>query len=83
MDYVKLDRTGLEVSRICLGCMSYGSADSGNHTWSLGEEEARPFIKRALEAASISSTPRTVIRSAAATRSLAGRSATSRTATRS
>jgi aryl-alcohol dehydrogenase-like predicted oxidoreductase len=49
MEYVKLGRTGLDVSRICLGCMSYGAAGSGNHAWSLGEEEARPFIKRALE----------------------------------
>jgi len=49
MEYVKLGRTGLDVSRICLGCMSYGAADSGNHAWSLAEEEARPFIKRALE----------------------------------
>jgi len=50
MEYVKLGRTGLEVSRICLGCMSYGVPDQGNHAWSLGEEESRPFIKRALEA---------------------------------
>ena len=49
MEYVKLGRTGLEVSRICLGCMSYGAPDSGNHAWSIGEEESRPFIKRALE----------------------------------
>src|SRR5947209_15615428 len=49
MEYVKLGRTGLDVSRICLVCMSYGAADSGNHAWSLGEEEARPFIKGALE----------------------------------
>src|SRR6267143_446850 len=49
MEYVKLGRTGLDVSRICLGCMSYGAADSGNHAWSLAEEDARPFIKRALE----------------------------------
>src|SRR5436190_1586255 len=49
MEYVKLGRTGLDVSRICLGCMSYGAADSGNHAWSLAEEEARPFIKGALE----------------------------------
>jgi aryl-alcohol dehydrogenase-like predicted oxidoreductase len=49
MEYVKLGRTGLEVSRICLGCMSYGAADQGNHAWSLGEEESRPFIRRALE----------------------------------
>jgi aryl-alcohol dehydrogenase-like predicted oxidoreductase len=49
MDYVKLGRTGLEVSRICLGCMSYGVSDRGNHPWSLDEERSRPFIKRALE----------------------------------
>jgi aryl-alcohol dehydrogenase-like predicted oxidoreductase len=49
MDYVKLGRTGLEVSRICLGCMSYGVPDRGNHPWSLDEEQSRPFIKRALE----------------------------------
>jgi hypothetical protein len=50
MEYTKLGRTGLDVSRICLGCMSYGSGNRGNHAWSLGEEESRPFIKRALEA---------------------------------
>jgi len=50
MEYTKLGRTGLDVSRICLGCMSYGEGDQGNHAWSLGEEESRPFIKRALEA---------------------------------
>ena len=49
MEYVKLGRTGLEVSRICLGCMSYGVPDRGNHAWSIGEEDARPFIQRALE----------------------------------
>jgi aryl-alcohol dehydrogenase-like predicted oxidoreductase len=49
MDYVKLGGTGLEVSRICLGCMSYGAPDRGNHPWSLDEERSRPFIKRALE----------------------------------
>jgi aryl-alcohol dehydrogenase-like predicted oxidoreductase len=50
MEYVKLGKTGLEVSRICLGCMSYGTPGEGNHAWSLGENESRPFIKRALEA---------------------------------
>ena len=49
MEYGKLGRTGLEVSRICLGCMSYGAPGQGNHAWSLGEEESRPFIKLALE----------------------------------
>ena len=50
MEYGKLGRTGLDVSRLCLGCMSYGAESQGNHSWSLGEEESRPFIKRALEA---------------------------------
>jgi aryl-alcohol dehydrogenase-like predicted oxidoreductase len=49
MDYVKFGRTGLEVSRLCLGCMSYGVPDRGAHPWSLDEEQSRPFIKRALE----------------------------------
>jgi aryl-alcohol dehydrogenase-like predicted oxidoreductase len=50
MKYTKLGRTGLDVSRICLGCMSYGGGNRGNHAWSLGEDESRPFIKRAVEA---------------------------------
>ena len=50
MDYVKLGRTGLDVSRICLGCMSYGDASRGGHPWVLDEESARPFFKRALDA---------------------------------
>lgn len=49
MDYVKLGRTGLEVSRLCLGCMSYGAPDRGTHPWSLPEDQSRPFIKKALE----------------------------------
>jgi len=49
MEYVKLGRTGLEVSKIALGCMSYGVAERGIAPWSLSEEESRPFIKQALE----------------------------------
>ncbi len=49
MDYVKLGHTGLEVSRICLGCMSYGVPERGNHRWVLNEETSRPFIKKALD----------------------------------
>ncbi|MBN8940129.1 MAG: aldo/keto reductase [Rhizobiales bacterium] len=49
MDYVKLGRTGLDVSRLCLGCMSYGAPERGNHPWSMGEEESRPFIRKALD----------------------------------
>ena len=50
MDYVRLGQTGLEVSRICLGCMSYGEPDRGNHPWTLDEEPSRPFIRQALDA---------------------------------
>ncbi|WP_031512210.1 aldo/keto reductase [Streptomyces sp. NRRL F-5123] len=50
MDYVKLGTTGLDVSRICLGCMSYGIADRGNHSWTLDEEASRPFVRQAVEA---------------------------------
>jgi len=49
MDYVKLGQTGLKVSRVCLGCMTYGVPERGAHPWSLDEEKSRPFIKRALE----------------------------------
>ncbi|HSN32562.1 MAG TPA: aldo/keto reductase [Ideonella sp.] len=49
MRTIKLGRTGLEVSRICLGCMSYGVPERGNHPWTLGEAESRPFIRRALD----------------------------------
>ncbi|ODU07036.1 MAG: alcohol dehydrogenase [Pseudonocardia sp. SCN 72-86] len=49
MRYVKLGRTGLDVSPIALGCMSFGDPTRGNHTWTLDEEASRPFIKQALE----------------------------------
>ncbi|MCW2723110.1 MAG: alcohol dehydrogenase [Frankiales bacterium] len=49
MEYVRLGSTGLEVSRICLGFMSYGDPQRGNHPWSLDEQASRPFVQRALE----------------------------------
>ncbi|QQM31383.1 aldo/keto reductase [Martelella lutilitoris] len=49
MDYVKLGRTGLDVSRLCLGCMTYGVPEAGTHPWSLPEEQSRPFIRKAVE----------------------------------
>ena len=49
MEYIKLGQTGLDVSPICLGCMSYGDPNRGTHSWSLSEEASRPFIKKALE----------------------------------
>jgi aryl-alcohol dehydrogenase-like predicted oxidoreductase len=50
MDYVTLGRTGLKVSRLCLGCMSYGEPGRGMQPWSLDEEASRPFFRQALEA---------------------------------
>jgi len=50
LQYTKLGNTGLDVSRICLGCMSYGVAGRGNHEWTLDEQASRPFIQRAVEA---------------------------------
>ncbi len=50
MKYVRLGQTGLEVSRICLGCMSYGEPNRGTHPWTLPEDESRPFLRAAWEA---------------------------------
>lgn len=50
MQYRKLGRTGLEVSRLCLGGMTYGVPDRGNHPWTLDEDQSRPLIRQAVEA---------------------------------
>ena len=50
MRYIKLGNTGLDVSPVALGCMTYGEPDRGYPTWSLAEEESRPLIKQAVEA---------------------------------
>ncbi|WP_337262877.1 MULTISPECIES: aldo/keto reductase [unclassified Serratia (in: enterobacteria)] len=50
MQYLKLGNTDLNISRICLGCMTYGEPTRGNHAWTLPEENSRPLIKQALEA---------------------------------
>ena len=49
MDYINLGKSGLKVSRICLGCMTYGVSDRGAHSWTLDEEKSRPLIKQAIE----------------------------------
>jgi 1-deoxyxylulose-5-phosphate synthase len=49
MQYTKLGKTGLDVSRLCLGCMTYGLPDRGTHAWTLDEEASRPFLRRALD----------------------------------
>lgn len=50
MDYVRLGKSGLKVSRLCVGCMSFGVPERGAHSWSLPEAESRPFIRQAVEA---------------------------------
>lgn len=55
MEYVNLGRTGVKVSRICLGCMSYGVPPAGplrpgSNAWSLNEEQSAPFFRQALDA---------------------------------
>src|ERR1700755_2557342 len=49
MDYVKFGKPGLGVSRLCIGCMSYGIPNRGPHPWTLDEEKSRPLIRKALD----------------------------------
>lgn len=49
MQYTKLGKSGIDVSRICLGCMGFGEAGNGQHSWTIDEEHSREIIKRALE----------------------------------
>src|SRR4029434_10528213 len=50
MEYVRLGSTGLEVSRLVLGCMSFGDPNRGPHPWTLDEQQSRPLIRQAIEA---------------------------------
>jgi aryl-alcohol dehydrogenase-like predicted oxidoreductase len=50
MEYVRLGQTGLKVSQLCLGCMTYGDPSKGHHSWVLGEDKALPFFREAWEA---------------------------------
>jgi 1-deoxyxylulose-5-phosphate synthase len=49
MNSTRLGSTGMQVSRLCLGCMSFGAPERGTHPWTLDEERSRPIIRRALE----------------------------------
>jgi len=50
MQYVNLGKTGMKVSRLCLGCMGFGTAEGWTHnTWALNEEDSRVIVKKALE----------------------------------
>ncbi len=50
MQYKNLGSTGLKVSELCLGCMSFGIPERGDHPWTLPEEQSRPLIRQAVEA---------------------------------
>ena len=50
MEYKRLGKSGMKVSRIIVGCMGFGDPSRGTHEWALGIDEARPIIKQALEA---------------------------------
>ncbi|MCS5734613.1 aldo/keto reductase [Herbiconiux daphne] len=50
MKYTKLGNTGLDISAIALGCMTYGDPNRGNHAWTLPEEQSRPLIRQAVDA---------------------------------
>ncbi|ACV22838.1 putative aldo-keto reductase [Slackia heliotrinireducens] len=50
MEYIKLGTSDLNVSRICLGCMGFGNPQTGQHTWTVGEDDTRAIVKRALDA---------------------------------
>jgi 1-deoxyxylulose-5-phosphate synthase len=50
MEYVRLGRTGLKVSRVCLGCMTFGDPNRGAHPWTLPADQSRPIIRHALDA---------------------------------
>jgi aryl-alcohol dehydrogenase-like predicted oxidoreductase len=49
LDYGKLGSTGLDISRLCLGCMTFGQPDAGAHPWTLNEAQSRPIIQHAVE----------------------------------
>lgn len=49
MEYIKLGNTDLDISRICMGCMGFGEAGNGQHSWTVDEENSREIIKKGLE----------------------------------
>lgn len=49
MRYTKLGKSDLNVSRICMGCMGFGDAQNGQHSWTIDEAHSREIIKRGLE----------------------------------
>ena len=61
MDYLTLGPTGLKVSRLCLGCMTYGVPERGPHPWTLDEENSRAVVDRVGDIAKARGLPRVQI----------------------
>ncbi len=66
MKYTKLGNSDLTVSRICMGCMGFGDASHGQHSWTIDEEHSREIIKRGLQLGVVSSTQPSLTRAAPA-----------------
>ena len=66
MEYTTLGHSGIEISKLCLGGMSFGEASPNFHQWTIGPDETQAVIKRALDAGITSSTPPTATASAQA-----------------
>ena len=49
MKYIQLGNSNLKVSRICLGCMGFGDAKNGQHSWTIDEKKTREIVKHALD----------------------------------
>lgn len=82
MHYITPEATHLRVSRLCLGCMTFGEPDRGKHAWTLPEESSRPLIQRALEGGINFLIPPTATLTAAVKRLSAVRCAISPTVTK-
>jgi hypothetical protein len=76
MKYTKFGNSDLNVSRICMGCMGFGDATKGQHSWTIDEEHSREIIKRGLDLGVISMTLLSLIRAEPANSMWEGRSET-------
>ena len=73
MQYTRLGNSDLNISRICMGCMGFGDAGKGQHSWTIDEEHTREIIKKVWRRASISMTRPSPTRAAPVSSTWAGR----------
>ena len=72
MKYTKLGNSDLHISRICMGCMGFGEAGNGQHSWTVDEEHSREIIRKGLELGSTSLIRQSAIRAVQASSISAG-----------